>query len=265
MLGLTAKEVRLVTTLTLKIEGPSGRVPASALAGVLTESLNILENLRKLARDKPVTWYVTDLTIGSAVAALSADDVDSAPLRLAREYVNGIRIVEAGEALPPFFSDASLKRLVRMTGPLSSQNASYLDVSVGENGSANSVRVTGQTADNIRQLRAPNSKAIGSITGVLDTISVRKGAQFQVVDPVWNRPVSCRFSINRKESVAHALERRVVVSGTVVRNRKGQPIRVDDADFAILPDASPLAELVGLDMGFTGGLSSHEYMERICS
>ena len=129
-----------MTTLTLAIEGPPGRVPATALAGVLTESLKILEDLRERARDSPVTWYVTELRIGSAVAQLSADDAAGGPNRLAREYVNGLRLAEAGEALPPFFSDTSLVRLQRMAKPLGTQDAAYLEVSVGQNGSTESVR-----------------------------------------------------------------------------------------------------------------------------
>jgi hypothetical protein len=254
-----------MTTLTLKIEGPPGRVPASALASVLSESLKILDDLRERARDEAVTWYVTDLKIASATAALSADDVGGVPLRVASEYVNGVRVAELGEALPPYFSDTSLGRLQRMTKPLGSQNAQYLDVSIGQNGSTQSARATGRTADNIRQLRSPRSRAIGSITGILDTISVRTNAKFQVVDPVSNRPVTCYFPKDRKEAVTNALERRVIVSGVVVRNAKGQPVRVDEAEFEILPEAPPLVGLVGLDADFTGGLSLHDYMERICS
>lgn len=211
-------------------------------------------------------WYITDLKIGSATAALSANDIGGVPLRVVREYVDGVRVAESGEALPPYFSDTSLARLGRMAKSLGSQNAQYLDLSIGQNGSTQSARATKQTADNIRMLRSPRSRAIGSITGILDTISLRKNAKFQVVDPVSNRPVTCHFPKDHKEVVTNALERHVVVSGIVVRNAKGQPIKIDDAEFEILPAVtSPLVELVGLDTDFTGGLSLHDYMEHICS
>ena len=62
-----------------------------------------------------------------------------------------------------------------------------------------------------------------------------------------------------------ALEERVVVKGVVVRNAKGQPVRVEDAEFEVLLESPPLVGLVGLDPNFTGGLSLRDYTERICS
>lgn len=260
-----------MTTLTLKIEGPPGRVPATALASVLTETLAILEDLRRsVARGEPVTWYVTDLKMGSAEAALSAADTTEAPFRLCHELVAGMAVAEAGEALPAYFSDASLRRLRRMARPLGTQDARYLDARVSQNGTSESARTTKISSDNIEKLRSPRSRALGSITGVLDTISTRTRSksqrlQFQVFDPVSRRPVTCHFPKERTESVKDALDRQVVVRGTVVRNATGQPVRVDDAELEVLTEAPPLVNLVGIDPDFTGGLSLHEYMERLIS
>jgi hypothetical protein len=254
-----------VTTITFKIDGPPGRVPADAFATVLTESLSILKDLHRSLRGAAVTWYVTDLKIDSAVASLSADDETDAAAHVANEYVSGLRIVESGEALPPGFSDSSLTKLKRMVKPLGSKNASHLDVTVGVNGKTESSRSTNKSAANIKQLSAPRTRAFGSITGVLDTISVRKGGRFQVLDPVSRRPVSCQFPVDRKDAVTGALEERVTVSGVVVRNAKGQPVRVEDAEFDVLPESEPLVGLIGIDPDFTGGLSVRDYMDRICS
>lgn len=251
-----------MTTITLKIEGPPGRVPADALASVLTESLKILKDL---GRRDSVTWYVTDLKIDSALASLSAEDLDDAPRRLGTEYVRGLRVVESGEALPASFSDTSLVRLRRMTKPLGKQGARYLDVSIGTNGTMETARATDRTAANVAVLRSPRSKALGSITGILDTISLRGRGRFQVVDPVSRRPVTCQFQVDRKEAVKNALEERVIVRGVIVRNAKGQPIRVEEATFDIAPPGRPLVDLVGIDRGFTGGLSTGDYMERLTS
>ncbi|MGA3221834.1 MAG: hypothetical protein ABSE77_22700 [Acidimicrobiales bacterium] len=252
-----------MTTITLKIEGPPGRVPADALATVLNQSLKILKDL---ARREIVTWYVTDLKIDSAMAALSADDQTDTPLRLATELVQGVRAVESGEGLPAFFSDASLYGLKQLAKPLGTEGARYLDVSVGQNGTRETARATNRTVDNLAILRTARSRALGSITGVLDTISLRgPRGKFEVVDPVSRRPVTCAFQTAQEETVKGTLRKRVVVRGTVVRNAKGQPIRIEDATFEVLKPSPPLVTLVGIDPEFTGGEPTGPYMERICS
>lgn len=254
-----------MTSLTLKIEGPPGRVPASALAVILTETLGILEDLRhSMARKEGVTWYITGLKMGSAEAILSTEDVSFAP-QLGHEYVNGLRLVQSGESLPPYFSDASLKRLKRMTKPLGTHGAQYLDVSVGQNGSIESARTTNQTIENIDKLHHPRSRALGSITGTLDTISLRSVSKFQIFDQVSHRPVTCQFSKDHIDSVKEALGQRVTVHGNIIRNANGQPIRVGDAEFEVVPDAPRLVNLVGIDPTFTGGLSLDDYIDSIRS
>lgn len=252
-----------MTTLTFDIEGPPGRVPAAVLAAVLTESLSILEDLRRtLARGESVKWYVTALRMGSAVAELTADSATDASARVGHEYVGGLRVVESGEGLPPYFPDSALKKLIRISRPLGTKEAAWMTASVGENGHVEESRITGATRVHIEELRSPRSKALGSITGILDTISLRGSPpKFQVLDPVSRRPVTCQFAASRTDLVKKVLGQRVTVRGTVVRNSKGQPLRVEDPVFDVVPASPPLASLVGIDRDFTGGLPLDKYLE----
>lgn len=106
--------------LRLRIEGPPSRISAEALARALTESLAILANIGRAVTSRPqrshspLTWYITKLESSSATAVLEAEstasDVDQDTVDLVgNEYVDGLRAVESGTALPRF-SDRDLSR-----------------------------------------------------------------------------------------------------------------------------------------------------------
>jgi|SRR5665213_2301226 len=255
-----------MTNLTLKIEGPRNRVPAAALASVLTETLSILGDLQGAhAPGHTLTWYVTGLSIGSAQAVLTAEDISDDALAVGREFVTALRVVEAGDLLPEYFSSKSLRSLTKLARPFGTPGVEYLEASVRSDDTVVTARATSKITENLVKLQAARSRALGSITGTLDTISTRGPNKFQLLDPVSRRPVSCRFSDEQLDDIKDALRRRVVVSGIVVRNSSGQPLRVEDAEFSVLPDSEPLTDLVGLDPDFTGGLSLAEYWERVSS
>ncbi|MFY9782376.1 MAG: hypothetical protein WAK12_02430 [Acidimicrobiales bacterium] len=256
-----------MTNLTLKIEGPRNRVPASALAVVLTESLSILEEIQQIrAAGHSVTWYITGLSIGSAQAVITAEDISDDSFVIGSEFVKAIQVVEQGESLPEYFSAKSLTGLKRMARPFGTPGVKYLEVSVrtgDRKRAARTVRATGKIVENLDKLQAPRSRSIGSITGVLDTISTRPSNKFLVFDRVSRRPVTCQFKDEQLDEIKDSFVHRVVVSGIIVRNSSGQPLRIEDAEFVVLGEPLALTGLVGIDPGFTGGLSLPEYFERV--
>jgi hypothetical protein len=255
-----------MASLSLTIEGQPGTIPASVLARVLTDSLFILGDVGKAITRRSaseIEWFVNDLRISSVAIDLASrptEDIDEPVLTsISTAYVDGLRIMETGESLPPYFSDAALRHLGTMTKPLGRDSGALIAGSSG----VESARVTSQTDRNIRKLQAPSSRALGSVTGTLDVISLHRKPRFQVYEDLSNRPVACRFSENELEQIKSALGRRVTVNGVVVRNAKGQPIRVEEPEIRILIDGPPLTRLVGIDPGFTGGMSLSEYMEHV--
>ena len=255
-----------MTDLTLKIEGPPNRVPASALASVLTETLGILDDLQVIhAPGHPMTWYITGLRVGSAQAVLTAEDISDDAFTIGKDFVRALEVVEAGHSLPEYFSVKSLTSLKRLAKPVGTPGVEYLEASVKSNAESLTARATGKVGENLEKLQIARSRALGSITGRLDLISTRGVNKFQLLDPLSRRPVSCQFSDDQLEDIKGALKHRIIVRGTVVRNSSGQPLRVEDAEFEVLGDAPPLTTLVGIDPSFTGGLSLPDYWERVGS
>lgn len=124
-------------------------------------------------------------------------------------------------------------------------------------------RITQHAQGNLTELRATRVTSIGSITGTLDALSVRRKNTFQVFDDLWKRPVGAEFADDEMETVKAAIAHRVVVSGIVMRNAKGQPVRIRDPRLRIMPDGPPLSGLVGVAPGFVGDKTLAEYMESV--
>jgi hypothetical protein len=71
------------------------------------------------------------------------------------------------------------------------------------------------------------------------------------------------------QKVKDSLDRRVIVSGKLSRNSKGEPIRIkldspnDLKVFATDLKVLPFEKLRGSDRDFTGGLKSHEFIKLV--
>ena len=250
--------------LDLKIGASRNMVPAEAFADVVKGIVAILHDLQSANPSKrQVTWYVTDLRMGSIEATITAEDLSAESFKVGKEFVRGLQTAEDGRSLPEYFSLANVKRLTRLARPLSIPGVEYIEVKMSMNGTSVEARATKVIKTNLEKLQIPRRRSLGSITGVLDTISTRAPAKFQVLDPVSRRPVSCEFPESQVESIKDALSRRVTVSGVIVRNINGQPLRIEGGQFEILEVAPLLTNLVGIDPDYTDGLTLPDYFDHI--
>lgn len=255
--------------LDLRIEGPPGAIALTVLARALTNSASILSDLGRAVthtRGK-VTWYVEELRTASADVTLVSEptsDVDEAGLeRIARAYVNGMRLIQSGESLPAYMSERSLRRVQEIAQPLG-QGAEAFSATVLANGHSESVTVTHEAAANLRILMSPRTRALGSVTGRLEAVTLHQRLpKFYVYDDVGNRPVGCHFPESHLETVTAVLGKHVRVTGVVVRNAKGQAMSVEDPSISEVGEGRPLSDLLGLDSGFLGKKSLSEYMDEV--
>ena len=166
--------------------------------------------------------------------------------------------------MPPLLTENGLKNLQQIASTLDNNDATHLTATFIEEELR--ALVTPRAADNVRQLLTPRHRALGSVQGRLETISLHRRATFHVYDTVTQRAVRCIFDAASIEKVKDALGSRVLVSGTVVRNRIGQPLQVQEPTLTLLPseDELPSIEsLIGVDPRFTGDLSSGEYVRQL--
>ena len=254
--------------LDLKIEGPPGTIAASVLATALANSVSILRDLASAItpRKAQVTWFVEYLRTDSARVGLLSKpraDVEEADLgRITLAYVDGLRVIEEGNVLPEYLSEKSLDRVKKITRPLVGVVSAFSVTADLDGGATTSVTVTHKAADNVVRLMRPESRGLGSVTGRLEAVNLHgTRPKFNIYDELTRRPVSGYFDQGSLEAVREALGKRMRLSGMVIRNAKGQPIRVEDPELASLAEVRSLTELVGLDPGFIGDQTLTQYME----
>ena len=184
--------------------------------------------------------------------------------RVTGSFVNALVTAEIGDVLPMNLSDVGLDHLRRLGAALGRNGAARFEALYVEH--EDSATLTAEAADHVARLLKPKSKAIGSIIGLLEMVSVRQGYRYSVYDEVTHRAVRCDFGPDELDAIKAALGQRVMVSGIVHRNEKGQPLRITRSSFRVLPtrDELPTTEqLVGIDPQFTGDHSTDEYVRQL--
>jgi hypothetical protein len=261
-----------MSRLRLYIAGESGRVSFRTFVDTLNRTRLILAELDQAIseQDKPqLEWAVTGLAVGSAEAVIETEEtpitVDPRLGTMVSEnFVNGLGVVQEGDAIPPYYSDTALRRIGTIAQRLGKNGAESFQATHLDGGS--SATVDAGAHAHVQQALAPRSHALGSVLGRLGLVSVEPRAYFNVYDALTHRAVRCRFKDEQFEEVRAALRQRVIVSGTVHRNARGTAISVDNAELTVMPNDAELpgtADIAGLDRGFTGELPVGEYVREL--
>jgi len=262
-----------MSTLRLHIDGPKGGIGFDSFVRLLQESLLVLRDADSAVSGRAtgvLEWVVIDLASAHGLDAviesrprLAGVDAHMASM-IASSYVDALNVAEAGDVLPPHLSDLGLTHLENLAGRLRRNGAEALRTTYVEMDQAATVSVT--TAENVKRLRVPRSRAIGSIVGKLEVVSVHRRPEYSVYDSVTRRPVRCAFSENELEQVKATLGRRVRVSGLVHRNAKGQPLRIEQPRLSVMPGEPELptvSDLIGVAPDFTGNLTTEEHLRQL--
>jgi len=258
--------------LRLSLEGLSKEMGLPVFSGTLSESYYILRDLDLsiAASSAPsIRWSVDGLENGTQLSTFVTGKPNEQATgdhlhRVCMTFVEGLEFAESGEGLPPGFDDSSLKHVKRLSNKLATKGvtgftATFLDT-------RRSARVTQLSGKRVAALMAPTYKAIGSVIGRLETISLHRRPRFLVYDEVSRRPVQSTFKTEHLEGVKEALGHRVLVSGIIHRNAKGQPLKVEESNFRILPANEQLPDtdrLIGIAPDFTGSLSTGEHLRKL--
>ena len=108
-------------------------------------------------------------------------------------------------------------------------------------------------------------EALGSVTGVLDVVNLRRGQHtVSLYDAAERHAVRCTFPEGLLEVVRKHLGSKVRVAGTITRNRVGQvvSVRIDSLDHIEEGGPAPsVAELTGIAPWYTGERSAVEHQQ----
>jgi hypothetical protein len=183
--------------------------------------------------------------------------------RVTSAYVTGLDNLERGIS-PPYLSEFGLTRIGEVLERVRRDGAhGWRATAVDED---RTVDATENAQKSIRELLPVDQFALGSVEGTLETISIHGQTRFVVYHALTRKAVTCRFHGDEDlTAVLHAIGERVIASGRVQFNQRGEPMRVTTEDLRVL-DATAfptVAELAGHDPDFTDGLDSTDYVRSL--
>jgi hypothetical protein len=258
------------------ILGPRGAVTLRAFLTAFSNQLEILNDIDAVLSGKPkglLDWYVTDLRMGSAHAAIQSgyrEDSEEVVVphnhdrRVVQAYRNGLRLIEGEGNSPAYYLDRDLVA-ARQTFRLIGRDG-VSGYTVGVDDAEPDLNITARASVNVEQLIKPGERTIGGVEGRLVAISIAgRNPRFTVVDTVTHKTVACQFGDTLMEDVKRALGKRVFAHGDLLYNRKGEPKKIVLDTFRVLEDKSTLPSSDDLirEIGGSSDVSTKDYLDLV--
>jgi len=196
----------------------------NALVNALTE---------EVAKDVKINWHIEELSAGSATAAVRGvcDNMIFVEKTVDAYEVMGSKL-EKGEEIPyPKAVSDKAKEITRVL-----------------NGKITALQFSTFERDNIvtsAALKGGKSQSvkfsIGSIRGIVESLTMRTQLYFTLWDSIFDKAVRCYFTQGKEEIMREIWGKRAVISGRIGRNPEtGYPIVVRDIfDVRLLPEIKP--------------------------
>jgi hypothetical protein len=250
--------------------GTQNQIDLSAFVDSVRDFLFILKDVDATVSEKSrgsVRWMVDVLEKNDA-AIVGVVPVPRKPLfdrssTVKSQVIENTALLSTRGERTKFFSDGALTHV----GKLATRTVKIGPMSIWtpENGKPKQEsEISKTTLRNVEELTGPKYSGFGSVTGSLEAISVRRGAEFRIWDKESGKPVRCFFDPDFEGRVKDALRKVVIVTGDMLMNSAGNPLSIKVNE---LEQAPPRAELVpvqnlsGIIKDFTGGVSLKEYLE----
>lgn len=218
----------------------------------------LLADLDAAAANDPrgaVRWRVHTLeTHSPPVMALTAEPIprrdrfsrelvrqDTSP-RIEATLLHGVPALAAGHR-PEQIPDAAIEKIQKLAVRSKKMGDFVVYSDVGR------AAISEATLDGIHKVIGRATRSKGSILGNLDTIAVHSGNEIRVWDENSNRAVRCRFPDALEDTIKKVLRKRVLVTGMVAFNIRGEPVYVhaeNVQEYAALESLPTIQEVSGL-------------------
>jgi hypothetical protein len=226
--------------------------------------LTLLDELSEV----PVTWEITNLRTGSALATVAPPREAPGEGRWLRLVHGSLVGVQMGASLPDGWSPDAVKvahRFVEHGQPADDEShwtPPRLRL-VGEQGlpEVPDVGLTRELGERLNDLQPFERKMPGSVRGELAGLNVSRGNRASLRLPN-RRIVRVGFETSLREELREAMYRQVELMGQVRQDDDGHVFHVRAEDVTVL--AKPeirWSDLFGIDPGFTGDLTTEEHLE----
>lgn len=259
--------------LTIHLQGDRRTISVGSFIGVLKESLDILRDLDAIVSQRPrgtLRWVIGSLREGSAVLEMESrvlrGDTDNSE-RIARSFTDGLNVVASEGVSPPLFTLDNLMSVLRITQAFHRDGITAVDVQQDDEHGA---RLDRDSQGKVQPLVGVHHRVIGSIEGRIELVSLHHPyRRFNIYHSRTGKAVRCTLPEAIEADVIEALRkrRRVIVSGEIAYNVRGEPLTVSiSGSIRVLPSESELPSLeqmLGAIPDLTGDLTTEEHLRRL--
>ena len=218
-------------TLTLALDGEVSLGDYSKILNGFNTFINKLS--QEVSSGAKINWVITELSAGSAMATVQGVYEDAQLIEnVVVAYENIGEVLQGGGKFP---YSRSIENLVfditkvidgKITGiRLETQNNDYYITS--------SVKM-GVVAKRLKY-------SIGSVKGMVETLSMRNQLQFTLFDSIFDKAVRCYLEKGQEDNMRDVWGKRAIVYGRVARNpENGLPVNIRGiTDIQIIPPVDP--------------------------
>jgi hypothetical protein len=258
--------------ITVRLEGDAKDAGHLRLTDFIKQLDAIKSALKQTERvlghsDKTAVYYrIVDLSHSSpATVVLEAvDPIEGHDLAgtVVETFLDALSTIKDKGEIPAGFDYPAAEAYREIVSPLRKHVSSITLANGHQN-----ISIDRKYEERIKKAIGPDELVEGSITGTLDTVRLHNTTAFEIFPMIGPKKVYCMFPPEMKEQVKSALEHYVRVHGRLRYKRWDKfPYAIDAAELEIYPpdeDLPKLSELRGAIPDLTGGLSEHEFLEKI--
>jgi len=220
------------TNLTLKIKDT--KIPAKEFKENVDAFIALMNNVAEnlCAGKKCVDQYIT-VEKGSAILNSyfmpTADEYYEYPQKIKEAVYRGFEILEKNEGeMPPYFNNKTLD--------LARKIAKHKNIKIIANKKPE-ISLTNNTVVSINSILKVKHKDLGSIEGIIKTLSIAKGFKVIIYELLNNNAVECILEDEKvQETLIHSFGKRVSAYGEISYNKDGISRKIKIKEVKILRD-----------------------------
>lgn len=262
------------TGLEVRLHEGRERAEATRVAKTLNEVVSSLQEIDRihLLRGTRATWVMADMDRQAEDLILRLEP-RNVPVKRddmmvpAEALVRGATTLTQQPVVPELFAPKTVTRL----GTLAEPRGGIQSVSLATyNGQTNKeVVLSDPVRENAAAAVKPFEVAYGSVSGTLSGVRDARGKTVRVTvrDTIGRQAIEGIVPESMAEDLRSAWRHRVVLSGKVRRNARGQAIRIDVDRLELLPEGNtgrPSTEaLLGVGADWLGGMTVDDFLREV--
>jgi hypothetical protein len=180
--------------------------------------------------------------------------------------VSGVQSLERVPEVPQYYSETTVERLVKIGEP--GQGVQEVSLAAVNGGLTEPVPVSEPVRQHAQEAVRGAVTSVGSVAGWLDQMSARRVGKglltVGLFDPLTRRAVTGHLPAEMEPQIHGLWRRRVLATGLVTRNERGQAVRIKIDGFELLPEddrgRASVDELFGMAPDWIDGQNVDEYV-----